>query len=357
MRAKSHGKLWCYTKVKREKGTFLNEYIGILLIHTLYIVLYIIMTLVMIQGWGGLSMGSYTTKQVAELYGIGVDSLYYYERIGILVPKRDPNNNYRRYSGTDIQKLSIIREMLKLGFDTEHIRDYLNDKSLAKTTALYNAELAEVSKRIFELMKVRNELESRMMTISRAIAKSHDKEIGVSTIPARGCIMVSDSPVNYFEIEDTIARYSAEHGNATNATAMADCYTVDVSRLNEFNCYESKNLFLYSEDGNYTSNFELPSGTYVTCTFRGFVWKSPRVLPKMLAYAHDNNLEAIADPMEFCIVDEYESDNEDEYITRLELPVVAAGKDGATPRTDKLLLLAEKTEKAMGSRTPSKRIR
>lgn len=279
----------------------------------------------------------YSTAQIAKLYGIGIDSLYYYEQVGILVPERNPKNNYREYSDADMQALSIIREMLKLGFSTGEIKAYLDNKSLAKTTALFNEELSKVGERIFELMSVRNELESRLMTISRALSKSQSEEISVSEIPRRECIMIREGSIDYYSIEKEIIQYAASHGRTINTMAMADCYTVDIANFNKFNCYESKNVFLYSENGNYASNYELPAGKYITCTYRGFVWRSPQILPKMLQFARDNHLEVLNDPIEFCIVDEYESDNEDEYITRLEIPVVRVKPGVGTPRTDEML--------------------
>ena len=39
----------------------------------------------------------YKINEIAKLYGIGVDSLRYYERLGILKPRRD-TNGYRLYS-------------------------------------------------------------------------------------------------------------------------------------------------------------------------------------------------------------------------------------------------------------------
>ena len=44
---------------------------------------------------------SLTIKQVAKLYNVSIDTLRYYEKIGIVVPERDPNNGYRRYSERD----------------------------------------------------------------------------------------------------------------------------------------------------------------------------------------------------------------------------------------------------------------
>lgn len=60
--------------------------------------------------------------ELAKLFDIGVDSIRYYEEVGILCPKRDPINNYRLYTIEDVRKLTMIRELLGLNLTTEQIR-------------------------------------------------------------------------------------------------------------------------------------------------------------------------------------------------------------------------------------------
>ena len=55
----------------------------------------------------------YKISEISKLYGIGPDSLRYYERLGILKPKRD-TNQYRLYSLKDLYKLNLICDLRKL---------------------------------------------------------------------------------------------------------------------------------------------------------------------------------------------------------------------------------------------------
>ena len=61
--------------------------------------------------------------ELSKLYNIGVDSIRYYEQVGLLHPKRDPNNNYRLYTLEDIRKLTMIRELLALNMPLEQIKN------------------------------------------------------------------------------------------------------------------------------------------------------------------------------------------------------------------------------------------
>ena len=57
----------------------------------------------------------YKIGEISALYGIGTDSLRYYEEIGILKPHRD-NNGYRMYGIGDIRTLNILRDLRTIGF-------------------------------------------------------------------------------------------------------------------------------------------------------------------------------------------------------------------------------------------------
>ena len=70
--------------------------------------------------------------EISKLYQIGVDSLRYYEELGLLTPKRG-KNGYRLYRLDDIWRLNVIRDLRGLGFSMERIREYLTNRSIDTT--------------------------------------------------------------------------------------------------------------------------------------------------------------------------------------------------------------------------------
>lgn len=56
----------------------------------------ILRSTLLIQKSGGNMKDYYKINEISNLYGIGVDSLRYYEKIGVLIPRRD-TNGYRLY--------------------------------------------------------------------------------------------------------------------------------------------------------------------------------------------------------------------------------------------------------------------
>ena len=48
--------------------------------------------------------------ELSELFNISVDSIRYYEKMGLITPLRNPANGYREYTLNDVQTLTLIRE-------------------------------------------------------------------------------------------------------------------------------------------------------------------------------------------------------------------------------------------------------
>ena len=72
----------------------------------------------------------YKINEISKLYNIGVDSIRYYEELGILHPKR-ASNGYRQYTTNDIHRLNVIRDLRSLGFSMQSIKAYLENQSIS----------------------------------------------------------------------------------------------------------------------------------------------------------------------------------------------------------------------------------
>ncbi len=56
--------------------------------------------------------------QTAELLAVTIDTLRHWERNGLLTVPRDPQNGYRRYGLVEINRLRVIRLLLRAGYST-----------------------------------------------------------------------------------------------------------------------------------------------------------------------------------------------------------------------------------------------
>jgi len=92
-----------------------------------------------------------------------VETIRYYERIGLLAAPARTEGNYRAYGEAELNRLSFIRRARDLGFSIEQVRDLLalsdrRDQSCATVDELTRAHLAEVERKIADLEALRREL-------------------------------------------------------------------------------------------------------------------------------------------------------------------------------------------------------
>lgn len=104
-----------------------------------------------------------TIGELARATGTKVETIRYYERIGLLdAPGRTPGN-YRAYDGIHLNRLSFIRRSRDLGFSLEQVRALLDladqkDRPCEAVDKIATFHLAEVERKIADLTALRQEL-------------------------------------------------------------------------------------------------------------------------------------------------------------------------------------------------------
>lgn len=267
----------------------------------------------------------YKIGEISKLFHIGMDSIRYYEEIGIVKPYRDPENNYRLYTLDDLRKITAIREMLSLNFTTAEIKHFEETRTLSSTMELFQKELNLINEHIETLLQQKEDITSRINTLKTAIALKEDCSIKVLDLYERPCIMISDTniPDNY--VDYSLMEYMQAHPQRISTIGNCDCYTLDIEGSNpESDYYRTKNVFFYSASGNYQSNYSLPAGKYLSLTYTGSLKKTKQLLPTLYQYARTHRFKVIGDPIEFCHIDNYETIDENEYVTEIQLPVYSS---------------------------------
>lgn len=100
----------------------------------------------------------------AELSHLPVKTIRYYEEIGLVEPTRS-SNGYRDFTDQDVQTLKFLQRARGLGFSIEECRDLLSlyedrNRASSDVKALTRAKIAEVERKIEELVSLKRVLET-----------------------------------------------------------------------------------------------------------------------------------------------------------------------------------------------------
>ncbi|UFU01308.1 MerR family transcriptional regulator [Radiobacillus kanasensis] len=95
----------------------------------------------------------YQIKEVAELAGVSVRTLHYYDRIGLLKPDVVKDNGYRSYTEEDCARLQQILFFKELGFSLKDIQATIDRPDFDRRKALINHQkLLEEKKHRLDLL-------------------------------------------------------------------------------------------------------------------------------------------------------------------------------------------------------------
>jgi MerR family transcriptional regulator, copper efflux regulator len=99
--------------------------------------------------------------QLAKRGGVGIDTVRYYERNGLLAPRDRLTSGYRRYGELEVARLRFIRRAQALGFTLKEIKDLLAlsaQRDVGRVKRSAQAKLSDVETRIADLVRVRDGL-------------------------------------------------------------------------------------------------------------------------------------------------------------------------------------------------------
>ena len=105
-----------------------------------------------------------TRGKLADATGCNIETIRYYENIGLLPPASRSEAGYRKYGDEHLRRLRFIQRARSLGFSGAQIHDLLalsdadGRHTRADVKALTEAHIDEIGARIRDLQKIRRRL-------------------------------------------------------------------------------------------------------------------------------------------------------------------------------------------------------
>lgn len=110
-------------------------------------------------GMNGLTIG-----RLAKKAGLGIETVRFYERQGLIPPPARTGSNYRIYAEEEVARLKFIKRAKTLGFTLNEIKELLTLRHDPHTTRAdikerTLAKLADVNRKIQDLARIKAALE------------------------------------------------------------------------------------------------------------------------------------------------------------------------------------------------------
>lgn len=256
----------------------------------------------------------YKIGEISKLYQIGADSLRYYEKLGILTPKRG-DNEYRMYSLNDLWRLNVIRDLRRLDFPMEKIKQYLDSHSFTTTTELLSEELSVIDSKILELEYLKENVTERLKTLKEAVNQPLERVVE-KEFPHRNCHTIMSPYHTDEEMDMLIKRLLNKDKNnlyIIGNNKIGSFMSAELASQGHFDLYEG--VFIIDKNGSSS----LEKGKYLSLSYKGDSHKNKDFFPKLLNYANEHHLKLIGPILEILWIDIHQSEDFSEHITELQI--------------------------------------
>ena len=264
----------------------------------------------------------YSIGEMAKKNYITTHTLRYYDKIGLLKPEYvDEHSGYRYYTHNDFLLLDTIQYLQLFGMSLKEIHEHFSTRSVEKTLALYKKQLPEIEKNIQALRSIKKRMEHNIKNLQNTLELSEDIE---HVHYSKRYAILLDEPVSNdeeYEINIRKMSYSLYQGNFR---LMGDFIGVKEKENIVTGDYDMVNYIgamMYGKPKDYHYHI-IDAGDYLCAYHKGPAEKIGSTYEKIIEYIKENGYEIAGSVLEIYEIDLMDSADPDEYLTRIEVPII-----------------------------------
>ena len=96
----------------------------------------------------------YSIGDVSKIFDVSIDTLRYYDKIGLIKPRINPKNRYRYYEVEHLYLLSVVLEARYAEIPIKNINDFIKSKDLDVYYEFFDKQEKVLEEKINDLKKV-----------------------------------------------------------------------------------------------------------------------------------------------------------------------------------------------------------
>ena len=122
------------------------------------------------------------SKEVAQLFDLPIDTIRYYERVGVIPPITRDKNGYRIYAKRDLNWIFLAKSLRKAGLSIESLIEFATlaqskENVRAAQKQILQDQLTEINVKLEEMVRARYLLEYKIETFDDHVAKINAGEL------------------------------------------------------------------------------------------------------------------------------------------------------------------------------------
>lgn len=267
---------------------------------------------------------TYTISEIADFFNISTQTLRYYDKIGLLKPKTTAEGSgYRLYDSEQFDKLYLIRELKQLNLSLEQIKTYCDTKDIHGLGSILAETSASLESRITELQSVKKHVDDYLRSI-RLLEHARGRNICEFRPIRERYAYIIDVNFQAEYLLHYIGMLQESYARSPLRKAEPGHILLGIHKEE----LEKNNLGCYNFIGNVLKQpasdknvVTFPEGLYAVACHLGSYDTIFDTYRKLLRYIRRNQYRITGSSLEISITDMAFTDNPDEFVTEIQIPV------------------------------------
>ncbi|TGE39429.1 MerR family transcriptional regulator [Desulfosporosinus fructosivorans] len=247
--------------------------------------------------------------EISALFHLNVQTLIYYDSIGLLVPaERNPMNGYRRYRFDQIYKLAAIRYLHRLGYSLKEIHSsYLESCDINFTLEQLKKQSCILREKAENLLNTDRAIQQKIHFIEQELPNVDMERVSIKEFPERHYFAIGGEELLYgddsFYLNPTVVFYKDD-------SKYFGAYLFD----------DGENFNLQKERADFLRFPVIPAGSFL-CGYHQGAYEHIRESACRIRDARkDLDLSDIT--INFNIIDQFVERDSKSYITEVQIPII-----------------------------------
>lgn len=269
------------------------------------------------------------TGDFAKLCGTNKRTLIHYDEIGIFKPAYVDERGYRYYSENQFDVFFTITCLRELGMPLKEIGIFLSTRTPESLKKLLLEQQKEVLREEARIQKIKQVIETKLSLVSKqeALLNACDS--------SSGHIFLEDTPEEYLVLSPPLNTDDHEQIIQTLCSHIGYCNRYNLNVGHPYGAMLDVNELRQDHLDTYAYFFTKvidcpdghpyhikPSGQYAVAYLKGDYYQSQETYKKLFRWIDEHHLTTGQYSYKEAIIDEAASVSQDEYLTKISVPVV-----------------------------------
>lgn len=269
----------------------------------------------------------FSIGQMSKLHNISVQTLRYYDKIGLFKPTHtDPGSNYRYYSSDQFIYLEIIKYLKYFGTSLEEIKQIINyHNSVEDLTKILIDKEKSIGEQIQQLMNLRNFIRERIVQLEQTSSTNTLGQVYLKHCQeSSACFFDFDgnTPEDYMlGVHRMLSLIEKRYYYFPNCDMGFYSYYHEFLETNDLK-YRKVYLVLNPEMVSLADESDItriPAGDYLCILFKGDQNEASRNYRTLISYIKDHQLAVDDAFYESSLIHGFATTNEQDYIMEIKI--------------------------------------